>query len=54
MRSFIHRKNLEHYRTLLAQTTDEAQRRMLLKLLEEERAKDKAPTKAPDGGQQDP
>jgi hypothetical protein len=49
MQSFVHRKNLEHFRKLLAQTTDEVERRTLLKLLSEERAKDKAPTKAPDG-----
>ena len=40
MDRFIHRKNLEHYRTLLATTTDEAQRQMLLKLLAEEEAKE--------------
>jgi hypothetical protein len=40
MERFIHRQNIEHYRKLLAQTTDEAQRCMLLKLLAEEEAKD--------------
>ena len=54
MQSFVHRKNLEHFRKLLAQTTDEAERRTVLKLLAEEKAKDKAPTKAPNGGQHDP
>ena len=54
MQNFVHRKNLEHYRELLAQTTDEAQRRILLELLKDERAKDKAPTKAPNGDQQEP
>lgn len=54
MQSFVHRKNLEHFRNLLAQTTDEAKRRVLLKLLNEESAKDKAPTKAPNGDRQDP
>jgi len=48
MQSFVHRKNLEHFRKLLAQTTDDAERRTLLKLLEEETLKDKVPTKAKD------
>jgi hypothetical protein len=54
MQSFIHRKNLEHFRKLLAETTDEAERRTLLQLLTEEKAKDKAPAKAPNGDRQDP
>jgi hypothetical protein len=54
MQSFVHRKNLEHFRKLLMQTTDEAERRTLLKLLTEEKAKDKAPTRAPNGDRQDP
>ena len=40
MDSFIHRQNLEHYRKQLAATTDEAQRRMILKLLADEEAKE--------------
>lgn len=36
MERFVHRKNIEHYRKLLAETTDEAQRQKLLKLLAEE------------------
>jgi hypothetical protein len=40
MERFVHRQNIEHYRRLLAQTTDEAQRDLLLKLLAEEEAKD--------------
>jgi len=38
MQEFIHRKNLEKYRRLLAETNDEAQRRQLEKLLAEEAA----------------
>ena len=40
MEHFIHRHNLAHFRKLLAQPTDEAQRRMLVKLLAEEEAKE--------------
>jgi len=36
---FIHRKNLEHYRKLLAETKDEAQRQVVLRLLKDEEAK---------------
>jgi hypothetical protein len=36
---FIHKCNLEHFRNRLAHTTDEVQRRQLLKLLAEEEAK---------------
>jgi hypothetical protein len=39
MQDFIHRKNLEMYRRLLAETKDEEQRRQLEKLLAEEAAK---------------
>jgi hypothetical protein len=35
---FVHRQNLEHYRRRLAGTTDETQRRQLLKLLAQEEA----------------
>lgn len=40
MERFIRRKNLEHYRKLLVETTDEAQRQRLLKLLAEEEGKE--------------
>lgn len=42
---FIHQQNLELYRKLLADPNnrDEARRRMLLKLLAEEAAKDEQP-----------
>jgi predicted NUDIX family NTP pyrophosphohydrolase len=40
MQEFIHRKNLEKYRQLLAETKDEAQRCQLEKLLAEEVAKE--------------
>jgi hypothetical protein len=43
MEQFIHRQNLAHFRKLLAQPTDEAQRRMLMKLLAEEEAKEPKP-----------
>jgi hypothetical protein len=46
MEGFVHRQNLEHYRKLLAETTDEAQRRMLLKLIAEEDAKEPSRRKA--------
>ena len=36
---FIHRQNLEHYRKLLAETKDEAQRQVVLRLLKDEEAK---------------
>ena len=49
MQSFIHRKNLENYRKLLAETSDAAERQQLLKLLAEEEAKDPPPLKARDG-----
>ena len=37
---FVHRKNLEHYRKLLAELKDEAQRQTLMKLLADEEAKE--------------
>ena len=40
MDKFIHRHNLENYRKQLAETKDEAQRRVLMKLVAEEEAKD--------------
>jgi len=39
---FIRRHNIEHYRNLLKQTSDEAQRKVLEKLLAEEEAKETA------------
>ncbi len=39
MDEFIRQLNIQHYRQLLAQTTDETQRKMLLRLLAEEEAK---------------
>jgi hypothetical protein len=46
MEQFIRRQNIEHYRKLLAQTTDEAQRQMLLRLLADEEAKASSRTQA--------
>ncbi|MGA2292011.1 hypothetical protein [Bradyrhizobium sp.] len=40
MDKFIHRENLKLYRKLLAETTDVQKRRMILKLLAEEEARD--------------
>jgi hypothetical protein len=48
MDQFIHRENLERFRRLLAQTTDEAQRRQLEKLIAEEEAKDDLTPREPD------
>lgn len=39
---FVHRQNLEHFRKLLAETTDIEKRKQILMLLSEEEAK-KAP-----------
>ncbi|HET7680191.1 MAG TPA: hypothetical protein VFK79_08685 [Xanthobacteraceae bacterium] len=36
MVSFVHRKNIERFRALLAETTDETERQLLLKLLADE------------------
>ena len=41
MEQFIHQENLALYRKKLAETEDEAQRKIILKLLAEEEAKDK-------------
>ena len=43
MEKFIHRENLALYRKKLAEAPDEATRRVLLKLLAEEEAKDDPP-----------
>ena len=48
MERFIHRVNLERYRRLLAQATDEAQRRQLERLIAEEEAKDHLPPREKD------
>ena len=39
MERFIHRQNIEHYEKLLQTVTDEAERKRILKLLEEETKK---------------
>jgi hypothetical protein len=41
MDQFVHRRNLERYRELLARATDEGQRRQIFKLLAEEEEKDR-------------
>lgn len=38
MHSFVHHKNLENFRKLLAETTDQAKRKQLLVLLRDEEA----------------
>ena len=40
VQDFIHKKNLEHYRKLLAGTPNEADRALLVRLLTEEEAKE--------------
>jgi hypothetical protein len=40
MENFVHRENLKLYRRLLAETTDEQKRQILLKLLADEEARD--------------
>ncbi len=52
MQSFIHRKNIENYRKRLEETTDEEERRVLQKLLNEE--VNKAPVKASKPGGREP
>jgi hypothetical protein len=39
MERFIHWQNIEHYERLLQAVTDEAERKRILKLLEEEKKK---------------
>ncbi len=39
MERFIHRLNIEHYERLLQTVTDDAERKRILELLEEERGK---------------
>lgn len=48
MPEFVHRKNLENYRMLLAGKPDETQREVLLRLLAEEEAKELLPLHAQD------
>ena len=48
MQSFIRRRNLKHYRNLLAGTPDAGKREQLLKLLAEEEAKEPPPLPARD------
>ncbi len=43
MEKFVHRHNLEHFRKLLAEATDDAQRQRLAELLAEEEAKEEDP-----------
>jgi predicted secreted protein len=40
MDGFVHRQNLERLRKLRAETSDDAQRRQIVKLLAEEEAQD--------------
>jgi hypothetical protein len=40
MQDFLHRKNLELYRKRLLETTDPAERNVLVRLLAEEESKD--------------
>jgi len=42
MERFIHHENLQRLRRLLAEASDETQRRQILKLLAEEEAKDRS------------
>jgi hypothetical protein len=39
---FIRRENIKHYRLLLEQTTDEAERQTIMKLLAEEGERERA------------
>jgi hypothetical protein len=47
MEKFIHRQNLEHYRKLLPETTDEVKLQTIRKLLAEEEAKDRLSPEIP-------
>ena len=47
MDAFIHQQNIERYRRLLAETSDDVQRQQLLKLLAEEEAKEQT-SRSPD------
>ena len=48
MQEFVHRKNLENYRMLLANELDETRREVLQRLLAEEEAKELPPLHARD------
>lgn len=49
MERFIRRKNIERYRKLLAQTADEAERRLIASLLAAEEAREVADPSDPAG-----
>jgi len=42
MERFIHRQNIEHYERLLQTVTEEAERKRILKLLEEEKKENRS------------
>ena len=48
MQEFVHQQNLNHYRKLLAETTDETKRRILSKLLADEQEKEPLPPRSKD------
>jgi hypothetical protein len=50
MQEFIHRKNLENYRKLLAETEDDAERSRIQKLLTEEEANEAPPPEKKEDG----
>jgi hypothetical protein len=49
MKKFIHDENIRLYRRLLAEATDAERRRVLLKLLADEEAKDQRPPERKQG-----
>ena len=49
MEKFIHDQNIQLYRRLLAEVTDAERRRVLLKLLADEEAKDERPPERKQG-----
>jgi hypothetical protein len=49
MEWFIRQQNLERFRRLLAQSSEESERRQLRKLLAEEEAKERQAATRPDG-----
>jgi hypothetical protein len=49
MEKFIHDENIRLYRRLLAEVTDTERRRVLLKLLADEEAKDQRPPERKQG-----
>ena len=50
MDRFIQRENLKHLRALLAQTTEDAECRQIMKLIEEEEAKTFDKNRSPQSG----